>query len=88
MQRICCYDYMSMILLNDSSSTQLLHIKYVGMNYVVYSLKAKHKSGAHRNCNNTTTVDGQKDIPKATLKFGDGGATTIQQGFDFIVHLR
>ena len=26
--------------------------------------------------------------PKATLKSGDAGAPTIQQGFDFIVHLR
>ena len=26
--------------------------------------------------------------PKARLKFGDAGATTIQQGFDVIVHLR
>ena len=26
--------------------------------------------------------------PKATVKFGVAGATTIQQGFDFIVHLR
>ena len=30
----------------------------------------------------------QTRSPKATLKFGVAGATTIQQGFDFIVHLR
>ena len=30
----------------------------------------------------------QARSPEATLKFGDAGATTIQQGFDFIVHLR
>ena len=30
----------------------------------------------------------QARSPKATLKFGDVGATTIQQGIDFIVHLR
>lgn len=29
----------------------------------------------------------QARSPKATLKFGDVGATTIQQGIDFIVHL-
>ena len=30
----------------------------------------------------------QARSPKATLKFGDAGATTIRQGFDFIVHPR
>ena len=30
----------------------------------------------------------QARSPKAALKFGDARATTIQQGFDFIVHLR
>ena len=30
----------------------------------------------------------QTRSPKATVKFGVAGATTIQQGFDFIVHLR
>ena len=30
----------------------------------------------------------QARSPQATLKFGDVGATTIQQRFDFIVHLR
>jgi hypothetical protein len=29
----------------------------------------------------------QTRSPKATLKFGVAGATTVQQGFDFIVHL-
>ena len=30
----------------------------------------------------------QARSPTATLKFGDAGATSMQQGFDFIVHLR